>query len=153
MPWRPDGGKQKGRQVGVRRSPMTNCSLLLLLDVTLPRSTAHNQKMIELADSLTKSQRFVAIHEIMTICAPNFRLQFLDSDSAIVLVDRPLSAADADDAAREAAFGDWPAGGRLCRVASLDRREVASVGRVLPPGRPPINPAVYLPFFDRASGR
>ena len=72
----PDGGKQKGCQVGVRRSPMTNCSLLLLSDVTLPRSTTHNQKMIELADSLTKSQRFVAIHEFMTVCAPNFRLQF-----------------------------------------------------------------------------
>jgi hypothetical protein len=89
--------------------------------------------MIELARSLTKSQRLVAIHEIMTICAPNFRLQFLDGDSAIMLVDRPLSAADADDAAREAAFGDWPAGARLCRVTSLDGREVASVGRVLPP--------------------
>ena len=89
--------------------------------------------MIELGGSLTKSQCFEVIHEIMTSCAPNFRLQFLDVDSAIMLVERPLSAADADDAAREAAFGDWPAGTRLCRVTSLDGREVASVGRVLPP--------------------
>ena len=96
----PDGGKQKGCQVAVRRSPMTNCSLLLLSDVTLPRSTTHNRKMIELADSLTKSQRFVAIHEFMTVCARIFACSFLDGDSAIVLVDRPLSA--------EPAFGDWP---------------------------------------------
>jgi hypothetical protein len=55
--------------------------------------------MIELGRSLTKSQRFVAIHEIMTNCAPNFRLQFIDCDSATMLVDRFLSAVDADDAA------------------------------------------------------
>jgi hypothetical protein len=66
----------------------------------------------------------------MTNCAPNFRMQFLDRDSAMMLVDRPLSAADADDAAREAAFGDWPADARVCRITSLDGREVASVGRV-----------------------
>ena len=42
----------------------------------------------------------------MTSDAPNFRLQFLDGDSTMMLQERALSAADADDAAREAAFGD-----------------------------------------------
>jgi hypothetical protein len=48
----------------------------------------------------------------MTNGAPNFRLPFLDGDGAMMLANRPLSAADADDAAREAAFGDWPADAR-----------------------------------------
>jgi hypothetical protein len=93
----------------------------------------HIAKNDRIERALTKSQGFVVIHEIMTNCAPNFRLQFLDGDSTMMLVERPLSAADADDAAREAAFGDWPAGARLCRVTNLDGREVASVGRALPP--------------------
>jgi hypothetical protein len=61
---------------------------------------------------------------MMANYAPNFRLQFLDSDTTM-LVERPVSAADADDAAREVAFGDWPIGAQLCRVSGPDGREVA----------------------------
>ena len=66
----------------------------------------------------------------MTNCAPNFRLQFLDRDSAMMLVDRPLSAADADDAAREAAFGDWPADARVCRAIRSSRLRKRSSARL-----------------------
>lgn len=69
----------------------------------------------------------------MATDAPNFHLQFLDGESAMLLVDRLLSATDADAAAREAAFGNWPAGARVCRITNPDGREVASVGRALPP--------------------
>ena len=64
--------------------------------------------------------------------APNFRLEFLDSENATMLEERPLRAVDVDDAAREAAFGDWPIGAQFCRIAGLDGQEIASVGRVLP---------------------
>jgi hypothetical protein len=64
--------------------------------------------------------------------APNFRLQFLDGENATMLEERPLRAVDVDDAAREAAFGDWPIGAQFCRIAGLDGQEIASVGRVLP---------------------
>lgn len=66
----------------------------------------------------------------MATDAPNFRLQFLDVDSAKILEDRRLRAADVDDAVREAAFGDWPAGTQICRIAGIDGLEIASVGRV-----------------------
>jgi hypothetical protein len=64
---------------------------------------------------------------------PNFRLQFLSVETAeqrpTVLEERPLRAASADDAAREAAFRGWPDGARVCRIADLDGKEVASVAR------------------------
>jgi hypothetical protein len=61
------------------------------------------------AACVAKSQDFAAIHQIMANHALNFRLQFLDSENATMLEERPLRAVDVDDAAREAAFGDWPA--------------------------------------------
>ena len=69
----------------------------------------------------------------MTAGAPNFRLQFLAVETTeqrtTVLEERPLRAASADDAAREAVFGRWPAGARVCQIADLDGKEVASVAR------------------------
>jgi hypothetical protein len=62
--------------------------------------------------------------------APNFRLQFLDSENATMLEERPLRAVDVDDAAREAAFGDWPIVAQFCRIAGLNEQEIASTGRV-----------------------
>jgi hypothetical protein len=50
--------------------------------------------------------------------------------AAAMLAERPLGAADADDAAWDAAFGYWPSGARLCRVTNLDGQEVASIGRI-----------------------
>jgi hypothetical protein len=53
-----------------------------------------------------------------------------------LLKERRLRAADADDAAREAAFGDWPIGAQLYRVVGLNGREAASVARIVwGPGR------------------
>lgn len=72
----------------------------------------------------------MAIHEIMASDAPNFRLQFLDGKTAKMHEDRHVRAADVDDAVREAAFGDWPVGTQLCRIAGIDGLEIASVGRV-----------------------
>jgi hypothetical protein len=67
---------------------------------------------------------------MMASHAQNFRLQFLDAESLTVLEDRPVRAADVDDAVREAAFGDWPADTQLCRIAGMDGQEIASVGLV-----------------------
>jgi hypothetical protein len=65
--------------------------------------------------------------------APNFRLQFLaferPEEYQTVLEERRLHAASADDAAREAAFGNWPVKAQVCRIADLDGQEVASVAR------------------------
>jgi hypothetical protein len=71
----------------------------------------------------------VRINGAMAARDPNFRLQFLADQGDPVLEDRLLAAIDADDAAREAAFGGWPAGARICRIADLDGQEVASVAR------------------------
>jgi hypothetical protein len=65
--------------------------------------------------------------------AQNFRLQFLGGENAAMLEDRPLRAADVDDAVREAAFGEWPAGTQFCRITGQDGLEIASVGRVRRP--------------------
>jgi hypothetical protein len=69
----------------------------------------------------------------MATQAPNYRLQFLsltvDDQRGTVLEERPLRAASADDAAREAAFGGWPGGANVCRIADLAGKEVASVAR------------------------
>jgi hypothetical protein len=67
---------------------------------------------------------------MMASPAQNFRLQFFDAESLTVLEDRPVRAADVDDAVREAAFGDRPADTQLCRIASMDGQGIASVGLV-----------------------
>ena len=64
--------------------------------------------------------------------AENFRLQFLDVENTTMLEERSLRAVDVDYAVREAAFGDWPIGAQLCRIAAVNGQEIASVGRVLP---------------------
>ena len=72
------------------------------------------------------------MHEIMANHAENFRLQFLDIENTTMLEERSLHAVDVNDAAREAAFGHWPVGAQFCRIASLDGKEIASVGRARP---------------------
>ena len=72
----------------------------------------------------------MAIHEIVVDRALTFHLQFLEVENATVLEGRPVCAVDVDDAVRQAAFGEWPAGTEFCRIAGQDGREIASVGRV-----------------------
>jgi hypothetical protein len=59
----------------------------------------------------------------------NFHLQFLEGENTTMLEERPVRAADVDDAVRQAAFGDWPDGAQSCRVIGVDGQEIASVGR------------------------
>jgi hypothetical protein len=69
----------------------------------------------------------------MAFAAQTFRLQFLADepgpDRVLLLEERHLQAAGVDDAARAAAFGGWPLGARVCRIADPDGREVGSVAR------------------------
>jgi hypothetical protein len=103
--------------------------LLLLPGRNFALARGHTAKNDRTERSLTKSQGFPAIRKVMANDTPNFCLQFLDGKNAKMLEDRHVRAADVDDAVREAAFGNWPAGTQLCRIIGMDGLEIASVGR------------------------